>query len=786
MPTKRVLTHSLLIFLLLAASCACSLNKEPPSDVFVDLKSLLSFTEHPGSPSSKEMESYSNLERNLPQDDPSWPIYKFLMGEMLLKHGHTEKAQAHYKALIEWATNEHDDDGWGKSSLAAVALWRLLRIYNAAGEPLDKSEAKKTVETSKQLMATRFTRGIFQIPVLTSLPKLEEDILRQLSVLTWNSGMKESALRLFLDCLTISSTDELEPLERKMLQELIANKQATPEYISLLRGQRMLSNKFFKQANIYLMEAKKSENPEISAAALYSLSFIGSNSQRLSCLNDVVEIARNPVLAQNALIRRARLFKRLGRESEYLNDMQRLMNSHPKGIRAADALYELATYYEYKRDTEKSLEYYQRLRNFEGPNDWVNLASFRPALMLYSRSNPGDLSLASDLLNHLIISNPTGPLYLNALFWLGRISDDSGKQEEARKYYERIIRDSPFDYNAIRSRMHLNVGSEARRKVRLDEKSKQDIQTFYAASDNLEFAGTSIYGRRLRNVLESGLYKKTLESHDQIRKSYPDKRIEEISLDKLIDTGLLTPLCLLLAFRQDALAARDKNDTPANHLTISRLMGIKGTDIPFASAMLVPGSTPLGYGDKAALQKDNEYLKSAYPPFFKESIVQAGSHYRVSPDLLYSIVRRESMFYPDALSRQGALGLCQIMPATFSEKIEKYEKEKEWDLPKGRSREDCLRDPLCNLYFGARYLKEIYDGQGDILLSIIEHNVGNTPDFRKWVQYWKSTNKLGDIEFMIETVGFNETRVFARSVVSDMMIVDSLNILKVNSSDGIK
>jgi hypothetical protein len=347
--------------------------------------------------------------------------------------------------------------------------------------------------------------------------------------------------------------------------------------------------------------------------------------------------------------------------------------------------------------------------------------------------------------------------------------------------------------------MHLNLGREAERKVLLDNKSKQDIQASYAAGDDLKLEATSVYGRRLRIALETGLYKQAMESHTRIREMFPGKRIEELSLNQLDGERLFTPLCLLLSLRQDALAASDKGGTAEFHLMISCAVREKekGEDDPLAISMLVNNAPPLMYEDKTALQKSKRFLRTAYPVIFKKQILKATiktpkEKYAVPPELLYSIARRESMFYPEALSKDGALGLCQIMPLTFTDLDEK----KEWKMLENsrcNNREEYLMNPAYNLDFAARNFnreilprQEKFTGPGTdliLLLSIIEHNAGGTVMRDKWVKYWKDvTKKFGDVEFMIETVGYSDTKVFARNVMVDMMIVDSLGFLNNKSN----
>jgi soluble lytic murein transglycosylase-like protein len=564
----------------------------------------------------------------------------------------------------------------------------------------------------------------------------------------------------------------------------------------------MLSSKMFEKAVDHLTDASKSKNSEIRAEAHYSLSFIGKEyNKKKRHLDEALEATRDPELAQNVLIRRARLYKvTKGKEREFLDDLQNILDLSPGGKRSDDALYEVAAYYDYNNKLEEALGEYEKLRKFEGPNDWVNIASLRPALILYARRKPGDLEAATTLLKGLE-KNPAGPYYLHALFWLGRISADQGKEHDARNYFLRIIKESPFDYHALRSRMHLNLSSGAERKILLDDKSKQDIQASYTAADDLKMEATSVYGRRLRIALETDLYKQAykqaMDSHSRIREKSSYKRIEEMSLKDLDSNRLLAPLCLLLSLRQDALAARDKGGTAEFHLMISRAVGEKGKDYPLAISMLVNNAPPLMYEDKTALQKSKRFLRTAYPVIFKEQILKATiktpkEKYEVPPDLLYSIARRESMFYPEALSKDGALGLCQIMPLTFTDLDEK----KEWKMLKNsrcNNREEYLMNPAYNLDFAARNFnreilprQEKFTGPGTdliLLLSIIEHNAGGAVMRDKWVKYWKDvTKKFGDVEYMIETVGYSDTKVFARNVMVDMMIVDSLGFLNNKSN----
>jgi hypothetical protein len=132
------------------------------------------------------------------------------------------------------------------------------------------------------------------------------------------------------------------------------------------------------------------------------------------------------------------------------------------------------------------------------------------------------------------------------------------------------------------------------------------------------------------------------------------------------------------------------------------------------------------------------------------------------------------------------------MPRTFT----KLDNREGWNMLEQSgciTREEYLMNPAHNFYFAARnFSREIFPRQEKftrpgtdliLLLSIIEHNAGPDVLRDKWVKYWKDvTKKVGDIEFMIETVGYRETRRFARDVMTDMMIAESLVLLSEKSN----
>lgn len=99
---------------------------------------------------------------------------------------------------------------------------------------------------------------------------------------------------------------------------------------------------------------------------------------------------------------------------------------------------------------------------------------------------------------------------------------------------------------------------------------------------------------------------------------------------------------------------------------------------------------------------------NTFPHSFDEFIHSAAEKYKLSPAIIKSIIKVESNFNPQALSKSGAQGLMQLMPDT----AKVLQVKNVWN-------------PQENIDGGAKYLRQLLEQfDNDLILSLAAYNAG--------------------------------------------------------------
>lgn len=158
----------------------------------------------------------------------------------------------------------------------------------------------------------------------------------------------------------------------------------------------------------------------------------------------------------------------------------------------------------------------------------------------------------------------------------------------------------------------------------------------------------------------------------------------------------------------------------------------------------------------------NWFLKIVYPQPYKDIIEEASSKYQVDSFLIFSIIKTESKFKPQALSSKGARGLMQIMPRTAQWVAEEI----------NLANFDCnmLDEPQYNIEIGTWYygylLKQF---KGNNIAALAAYN-GGEANVKTWIRnnIWSGT--LADLN----KIPFKETKNYVSKVLMNYMMYHKL------------
>lgn len=133
--------------------------------------------------------------------------------------------------------------------------------------------------------------------------------------------------------------------------------------------------------------------------------------------------------------------------------------------------------------------------------------------------------------------------------------------------------------------------------------------------------------------------------------------------------------------------------------------------------------------------------KLNYPIDYSEYVEKAASDYGLEPSIIYSIIRTESNFNPDAQSNAGAYGIMQIMPSSFDWLQELRGEEGKYDA-------DALFEPEICIDYGSYLLKYFYDYYGNEQCAVAAYNAGFVvSDWLADPQYSSDGETLDDIPY---------------------------------------
>ena len=153
----------------------------------------------------------------------------------------------------------------------------------------------------------------------------------------------------------------------------------------------------------------------------------------------------------------------------------------------------------------------------------------------------------------------------------------------------------------------------------------------------------------------------------------------------------------------------------------------------------------------SSLKVYNDY-DLLYPQPFESEVDAAARRAHLSPDLVYGVLRQESLYRPDAVSSAGARGLMQLEPATAQSTAR--------SLRRRAPTPEQLFEPALNTTLGAVHLRMLLDAFNDQLpAALAGYNAGANAVVR-----WLPPQPIA-ADIWVENIPYNETRGYVQRIL---------------------
>lgn len=476
-------------------------------------------------------------------------------------------------------------------------------------------------------------------------------------------------------------------------------------------GARLTPDQWWAVADAYYdnFEFQKSANAYLRATPNSFTAYrIGRSLHRgkqidaaLGAYNRVAQQYAQSPEAPRALIR----IMQIADPSQAVTVADRIVASYPDT--AAEALIEKADLLQDKLGSPQAASVARNLLLSRFPN--TNEAGEIYWRIAKGHANAGNLKQAIASVQILTNNAPDSAIAAEASFWGGKWATRISDRNASRQLFEFAIRKHPDSYFAWRSASYLGwqVGDfTTARNINLPL-SLPSIRTGLPAG-SAQFQELYILGMNQ-------------DASDRWQFETRGKRSltpREIFTDGVIRVGV--------------------ND---NLQGIRKLESLDTIDVSAAERAEIK-----------ILQQQPIYWQSLYPFPYWNQVANWSQERRLPPALVLGLMRQESRFEAQILSRSGAVGLMQIMPDTG-----------EWIASKKGVKGYSLSNPEDNINFGTWYLDYTHQRNGNnSMLAVASYNAGPGAIGR-----WVESRGLGDPDEFVNNIPYEETRGYVERVFSN-------------------
>ncbi len=397
--------------------------------------------------------------------------------------------------------------------------------------------------------------------------------------------------------------------------------------------------------------------------------------------------------------------------------LQKLEKSYPESPWRLKALVAAGNGYLNERKPESAVPLFRAAAD-KFPSDAVTaLGHWRVAWNSYLRRGKD----VTDLMKEQITKYADDQRAVSALYFLGRLSEESQDFSSARTYYERLQSVFPHYYYGTLGTDRLTDPNIVSAVLNTELGQSLDRIAFPARPDikyNEPSASTEAYIERVKLLVAAG---------------FPDWAEMEIRFDAGAD-GQRPVLALELAKAAPTLA-----------------IGLRHMKV------FTPEYLTLNFD-----RVPKEVWGYLFPMPLREDLIRISKAKNLDPYLVAGLIRQESEFNPVVVSRAHAFGWMQLLPSTGA-----MVAKQEGLAPFQPS---MLLDPLVSLKLGTAYLRTQLDLWNNSLeQTLAAYNAGPGR-----VHQWTTGVQFREPAEFVESIPFTETREYVQSVIRNAAVYRQL------------
>ena len=397
------------------------------------------------------------------------------------------------------------------------------------------------------------------------------------------------------------------------------------------------------------------------------------------------------------------------------------------------ALLSAGNMYLLKRDYDRAIDYFRELQQRFPNGSRASYAHWKAAWLAFRQGRTAE---ASQGFEDQIALYPDSAEVPNALYWRARLAEEEGNPAMARAFYRKLSDRFRNYYYADFARQRLQTLPPATDPSGKDSPGKDssgnEDPPHYALLDRVSALSTS--GR--------------------IAASTPPDDNLRVERARLLSNGALADM----AVRELQAAATQEDGTwaPPEMARVYQDGGRYDRGIEIMKHT-TPNYFAVDLPDLPRPYWEALFPKAYWPDLRKYSVANG-----LDPYLVASLIRQESEFNAQALSRANAVGLMQLLPKT-GKTVAKQVKLKGYSAPQ-------LYTPAVNLALGTRYFKDMVDKyNGQFEYALAAYNAGSDR-----VGDWLGQGHYRDAQEFVESIPFTETREYVQAILRNANVYRQL------------